>query len=502
MDGVIRWLELNGFNRASTVREPGDYAVRGGILDLFAPGMDAAGAARFLRRHAGIDPQLRSGDAAHRRWQLRALDLVPVAEFQLTTETIRRFRTGYVAAFGAADPRRLLYEAVSEGRRHPGMEHWLPLFHDKLDTLFDYRAGRAGGARAAGRGRRARAAGADRGLLRGAQGGARRATARHALQAAAAGPALSRRKPNGRSGSNDRGAGAADAVRGAGRRRRDRRCRRARRATISRPSAPSNAANVFDAVTQARPGAAGGRQARRHRAVERRRARAHEPRAGRPRPAQPDAGRVLARGAGAAEARRSRSRCSASKAASRPPTSPSSASRTSWATGWCGRGARRKRAGQFHRRGDEPLRRRSRRACRSRHRPLHRLAEPSRRPARRTTAWKSTTPSGAKLYLPVENIELLSRYGSEDTGVELDRLGGAGWQTRKARLKNRIREMAGELIKIAAERQLREAPKLVDRRRRSTTSSAPASPTRRPRTSRPRSTRCSTISPPAGRWTG
>ena len=67
---------------------------------------------------------------------------------------------------------------------------------------------------------------------------------------------------------------------------------------------------------------------------------------------------------------------------------------------------------------------------------------------------------GAKLFLPVENIELLSRYGSEDTGVELDRLGGTGWQTRKARLKNRIREIAHELIKIAAERQLREAPKL------------------------------------------
>ncbi len=34
-----------------------------------------------------------------------------------------------------------LYEAVSEGRRYPGMEHWLPLFHDKLDTLFDYLPG-------------------------------------------------------------------------------------------------------------------------------------------------------------------------------------------------------------------------------------------------------------------------------------------------------------------------------------------------------------------------
>jgi transcription-repair coupling factor (superfamily II helicase) len=65
-----------------------------------------------------------------------------------------------------------------------------------------------------------------------------------------------------------------------------------------------------------------------------------------------------------------------------------------------------------------------------------------------------------KLFLPVENIELLSRYGSDQTNVELDRLGGSGWQTRKAKLKNRIREIAGELIKIAAERMLHEAPKL------------------------------------------
>lgn len=68
---------------------------------------------------------------------------------------------------------------------------------------------------------------------------------------------------------------------------------------------------------------------------------------------------------------------------------------------------------------------------------------------------------GDKLYLPVENIELLTRYGGEDAEAQLDRLGGAGWQTRKSRMKNRIREMAKGLIAIAAQRQLRQAPKLV-----------------------------------------
>ncbi|MCB1533839.1 MAG: transcription-repair coupling factor, partial [Rhodoblastus sp.] len=65
---------------------------------------------------------------------------------------------------------------------------------------------------------------------------------------------------------------------------------------------------------------------------------------------------------------------------------------------------------------------------------------------------------GDKLYLPVENLELLSRYGSEDEEATLDRLGGVGWQNRKARMKKRIREIAHGLIKLAAQRLLRKAP--------------------------------------------
>ena len=65
----------------------------------------------------------------------------------------------------------------------------------------------------------------------------------------------------------------------------------------------------------------------------------------------------------------------------------------------------------------------------------------------------------AKLYLPVENVDLLSRYGAEQSNVDLDRLGGGNWQARKARMKSRIREIAGELIKVAAERLTREAPR-------------------------------------------
>ncbi|MDE2018466.1 MAG: transcription-repair coupling factor, partial [Hyphomicrobiales bacterium] len=68
---------------------------------------------------------------------------------------------------------------------------------------------------------------------------------------------------------------------------------------------------------------------------------------------------------------------------------------------------------------------------------------------------------GAKLFLPVENVDLLTRYGSEDSEVQLDRLGGAGWQQRKARLKKRVRDIARDLVRLAAQRMTRAAPKLA-----------------------------------------
>jgi transcription-repair coupling factor (superfamily II helicase) len=138
-DDIVSWLELSGYLRAATVRDIGDYAVRGGILDLFPPGfaapvrLDFFGDTVETLRHFDVETQ-RSTTA------LKSLDLVPMSEAPLTSETIRRFRQGYIAAFGAARKGDTLYEGVSEGRRPPGLEHWLPLLHDRLDTLFDYLA--------------------------------------------------------------------------------------------------------------------------------------------------------------------------------------------------------------------------------------------------------------------------------------------------------------------------------------------------------------------------
>jgi len=68
-----------------------------------------------------------------------------------------------------------------------------------------------------------------------------------------------------------------------------------------------------------------------------------------------------------------------------------------------------------------------------------------------------TYAGGDKLFVPVENIDVLSRFGSESDGVTLDKLGGEAWQRRKSKMKERIREIAGELILVAAERALRPA---------------------------------------------
>lgn len=137
MSQLNAWLEDNGFSRTSTVRDTGEYAVRGGILDLFAPGTDAPVRLDFfgdtLESIRTFDPETQRTTG-----QLVRLDLVPMSEVQLTPASIKRFRQGYVARFGAATSGDPLYEAVSEGRRYAGVEHWMPLFHESLATLFDY----------------------------------------------------------------------------------------------------------------------------------------------------------------------------------------------------------------------------------------------------------------------------------------------------------------------------------------------------------------------------
>jgi transcription-repair coupling factor (superfamily II helicase) len=136
-EALTDFLVKNGYARASTVREPGDFALRGGIIDLWPPGaddplrLDFFGSTLDAIRRFDAETQLSTD-------KIDSIELLPASEAPLDPESISRFRAGYVAAFGPAGPDDLLYEAVSAGRKHPGMEHWLPLFYPELQTLFDY----------------------------------------------------------------------------------------------------------------------------------------------------------------------------------------------------------------------------------------------------------------------------------------------------------------------------------------------------------------------------
>ena len=132
-----RYLEANGYGRAATVMEPGEFAIRGGIVDVFPSGsaepvrLDLFG--DTIESIRGFDPTTQRGAAKRQDFVLR-----PVSEVALDRDSVARFRTGWREMFGpeaATDP---LYLSVSEGRRHPGMEHWLPLFHAGMETILDY----------------------------------------------------------------------------------------------------------------------------------------------------------------------------------------------------------------------------------------------------------------------------------------------------------------------------------------------------------------------------
>jgi transcription-repair coupling factor (superfamily II helicase) len=129
-----------GFVQSPTVTEPGDYAIRGGIIDIYPPG--DLGPVRLDLFGDVLDGARRFDPATQRTIEkLEAVDLAPVSEVILDEASITRFRQNYRIEFGAAGTDDPLYEAVSAGRKHQGAEHWLPFFHERLETLFDYMPG-------------------------------------------------------------------------------------------------------------------------------------------------------------------------------------------------------------------------------------------------------------------------------------------------------------------------------------------------------------------------
>ncbi len=131
------FLVRMGFTQAPTVMEPGDYAIRGGIIDIFPPGH--ALPVRLDLFGDVLDGARRFEVATQRTTEkLELIELAPVSEVILDDAAIRRFRQNYRIEFGAARTDDPLYESVSAGCKHQGVEHWLPFFHNGLETLFDY----------------------------------------------------------------------------------------------------------------------------------------------------------------------------------------------------------------------------------------------------------------------------------------------------------------------------------------------------------------------------
>ena len=454
MEDLARWLEANGYARASTVRDVGDYATRGGILDLYPPGAAAPVRLDFfgdtLESIRAFDPETQRSTT-----QLRALDLVPMSEARLTSETIKRFRQAYAAEFGAPAPSDDLYAAVSEGRRAIGLEHWLPLLYDHLDTIFDY----VGDAPFILDSRAEEAA-----TQRLTQISDAYAARRAAYQAE---PGKSDYKPLpparlylsedewkeqlsscplARLTPFEASPDARNVIDCGGRTGRN-----------FAPERQNEDANVFDAaVAHVRA-----LRARGLNVIV----------AGWSDGSRERMSHVLAEhGLESLEFVSSYHQARTARAGTLP-LAVIALEQGFEAPGFA-------IVGEQDILGDRLVRRSKRKR-----RTQDVLAEASALTAGdlvvhidhgvgRFVGLKTIEAAGAphdcleihyaggdRLFLPVENLELLSRFGSE-TG-DLDKLGGAGWQSRKARLKKRVREMAGELIRVAAQRMMRTAPRLT-----------------------------------------
>ncbi|WP_294946681.1 transcription-repair coupling factor [Sulfurivirga sp.] len=130
-------LEERGYQRVAQVMEPGEFAVRGAIIDLFPMGsplpyrIDLFDDEIETLRTFDPDTQ-RSLDRVER------IELLPAREFSLDEDGITRFRQQARQVFGPEVRTSQLYQDISEGRPLGGLEYWLPLFHEQTATLFDY----------------------------------------------------------------------------------------------------------------------------------------------------------------------------------------------------------------------------------------------------------------------------------------------------------------------------------------------------------------------------
>jgi transcription-repair coupling factor (superfamily II helicase) len=453
-DRLISHLQQNGYQRSETVREAGEFAVRGGILDVFSAGSPEPVRLDFF---GDTLESMRKFDALSQRstGTLPQLSIKPVSEVLLDPQVIQRFRSRYREQFGSIADDDPLYGALSAGHRYAGMEHWLPFYYETLETIFDYVPGAA-----VTLDQEVEEIRADR--LAGIEDFyAARQSLLRSKETQSAAPIYRPVPPD------QLFLDAAEWQRRLGERR---------VAQLSPFAAPPEATLAHDA---------GGRRGRDF-AEARANPKTNVFEAARDAlDAEQKAGRrtaVAAYSAGSAERLKTLFGEHGLSTVTRVERWEELAALPSGAVGLLVLGIENGYATKdFALTTEQDI-----------------LGDRLARPARRrqnldqliteistlitgdlvvhvdhgvgrydglVTLDVAGAPhdclriiyaDGDKLFVPVENIEVLSRYGSESSDVILDKLGGVAWQSRKARVKERIKQIAGELIAIAAERQLRQ----------------------------------------------
>ncbi len=445
-------LQRQGYVRTDTVIDHGEYALRGSIVDIFPSSLDHGLRLDFfgdeLESLRLFDPttQLSTGT-------LDSHMLLPASEALLDEDSIKRFRGHYREMFGANATQDPLYEAVSDGRRLAGMEHWLPLFEERLATLFDYLTPDD-------------VLVVDSAASTAAEERFKDIGDYHQSRQAAAGQAAGSYRPLAKDAlylTQDEYAASLD-----------QHC--AHRSVIfAEPESDHVIDFGFSSARDFSPERARGDNvysaAARHLL---------------------DLGKAGKRPLIAAYSTGSRARIASilEEAGAKAHLAES------WqqALGLSAKGqpaimvlpletgfanAELELLTEQDVLGDRLVRRRKRRkdsdAFLAELQALNRGdlvvhvehgigkylgLEPVPVGKSQHDCVCLEYRGGDKLYIPVENIDVLSRYGSSEDAVMLDRLGGEGWQKRRARLKERIREIAGELMQVAAQRALRKAPVL------------------------------------------
>lgn len=460
IEDYTSYLAANGYVRAEQVMEPGEFAVRGGLIDIFPPGIPEP--VRIDLFGDEVDG-LRSFDPVSQRTTTSCdkISLKPMSEIILSTENVTRFRSKYRELFGAVASGDTLYESIAEGRRFLGMEHWLPLFHDGLDTLLDYLP--------------TASISLDHDIEEAVS--ARFDTIKDYYQA---------RKSV--SAAQSKGADvegmiynpippsalyieAAEWVK----------LLSSRPVSALRAFAPTDVGNEDDA---------GGRPGRDFADIRARpNESVYEAFVAHIRSEQVAGRKVVL----ACTSAGSRARL---KSVLKDHNFTNFVDAENWAEALNAPQGSMAAINVVLERGfytkdyaliteQDLLGDRLIRSGRKRRKADAFIAEASQlsegdlvvhleHGIGRYESLETLTVGGAphdclriiysgndKLFVPVENIEVLSRFGSETTGVQLDKLGGAAWQARKAKLKERIRDMAEQLINIAAQRLLKEAPAFI-----------------------------------------